>query len=1058
MAVPLEQFVKHLEDSGILAGDTLKDFIPPKASPKDAEELLRELMRQKKLTKFQAEQVWQGKGRSLVLGNYLLLEKIGQGGMGAVYKAEHRRMKRTVAVKMLLTDRLKNAAAAARFQREVEAAAKLEHPNIVTAFDADNANGVHLLVMQYVEGSDLSALVKKNGPFSIEQAVDYILQAAKGLEFAHKKGVVHRDIKPANLLLNTEGTVKILDMGLARIEAVGDAAPQAELTNTGNVMGTVDYMAPEQALDTKTADARADIYSLGCSLFYLLTGRATYQGDTVVKKILAHREHPIPSIRGFRPEVPEQIEVVFSKMVAKNVEDRYQTMTNVIDNLDRCGTRHEQSFNGQPLFSSLSDTGLTDFLKEVAAAAPRPVAVKKKSAPAENWAKNKKVLLIASGILGVLILAGVILNLKTKEGMLVVEVNEPDVEVQVLSEEGKIELTRKGEKSPITISVVPGEHRLKVTKDGFTVFAENFEIESGGTKPIKARLVPLADRAIAAASKGWQGWPEDAPKPAIAPFDAEQARKHQKEWADYLKLPVERTNGIGMKLVLIPPGEFTMGSTASEIEEALKFTDEDKYWQDCVKSEAPQHKVILTQPIYLGVNEVTQAEYEKVMGKNPSWFAATGEGKDQVAGMDTIGQPVETVDWNDAAEFCAKLSQQEKLKPFYFRAGEKVTMLDGTGYRLPTEAEWEFFCRAGTTTKYWTGDTDENLPQAGWFATNSGDRTHAVGELKANPFGLHDVHGNVWEWVQDAWEPTYYGQFQEKPALNPYGPSSAGSQRVLRGGSWFAPASRCRASDRYGPDPTHRNSDIGFRVSLVVDAVKKGEPTKPATTLNDAAFQKWMKDVAGMPAEEQVKAVAKKLQELNPDFDGGITPGIDSGMVRTLVIGTDGDADISPVRALPVLRWLTCRGSAPGRGRLSDLSPLQGLRLEHLDVGNTQVADLSTLKGMPLQTLICSDTPTVDLSPLNELPTLAIFRCGGTEVSDLSPLTGMTLHELHCDHTKVADLTALKGMPLTELRCDFTPERDSEIIRQIKSLETINGKPAAEFWKEVEEQQKGKKP
>src|SRR5579872_6475770 len=184
MPVPLEQFVKHLEESGLFRSDTLKDFLPPKSEPRDAEELARELVRQKKLTKFQAEEVWRGKGRSLVLGNYLLLEKIGQGGMGAVYKAEHRRMKRIVAIKMLPPKMLDNAAAAARFQREVEAAAKLNHPNIVTAFDADNANGVHLLVMEYVEGSDLSWMVKRHGPFPVEQAVNCILQAARGLEAA----------------------------------------------------------------------------------------------------------------------------------------------------------------------------------------------------------------------------------------------------------------------------------------------------------------------------------------------------------------------------------------------------------------------------------------------------------------------------------------------------------------------------------------------------------------------------------------------------------------------------------------------------------------------------------------------------------------------------------------------------------------------------------------------------------------------------------------------------------------------------------------------------------
>ena len=271
-----------------------------------------------------------------------------------------------------------------------------------------------------------------------------------------------------------------------------------------------------------------------------------------------------------------------------------------------------------------------------------------------------------------------------------------------------------------------------------------------------------------------------------------------------------------------------MGSTPAEIEEALKVAagDEEwqKHWQECIKSEAPQHKVILTQPIYLGVHEVTQAQYEKVVGQNPSHFAATGPGKDAVVGLDTSSHPVEMVSWNGAAEFCAKLSEKEKLKPFYSRAGETVTMLEGTGYRLPTEAEWEFACRAGTTTKYWTGDKDDELVRAAWFGTNSGGRTHAVGELKANPFGLFDIHGNVWEWVQDWWEPTYYGQFRGKSALDPNGPSSAASLRVIRGGHWPYPASRCRASYRYALNPTPRDSDHGFRVALVLGVPRVGRP------------------------------------------------------------------------------------------------------------------------------------------------------------------------------------------------------------------------------------------
>ncbi len=190
----------------------------------------------------------------------------------------------------------KDAAALARFQREVVAAAKLNHSNIVTAYDADQANGIHFLVMEYVDGQDLSALVKKQGPFPAVKAVNYVLQAARGLEFAHGEGVVHRDIKPANLLLDKKGTIKILDMGLARIDSPG--AAQAELTGTGAVMGTVDYMSPEQAYNTKHADARADIYSLGCTLYYL-----TLAKRFTVAKRWWRKSSPI-RIERFRPYVP----------------------------------------------------------------------------------------------------------------------------------------------------------------------------------------------------------------------------------------------------------------------------------------------------------------------------------------------------------------------------------------------------------------------------------------------------------------------------------------------------------------------------------------------------------------------------------------------------------------------------------------------------------------------------------------------------------------------------------------------------------------------------------
>ena len=218
MAVTLQQFIDSLTQSGLMTADEVSSFQqsrPPETQPKDAQTLAQALVQAGKLTKYQAQMVYQGRPKGLVFGEYTVLDKLGQGGMGVVLKAQHRRMKRMVAVKVLPASAMKSPDAVKRFYREVEAAAKLNHPNIVQAHDASEHEGIHYLVMEYVEGSDLGALLKQHGPLPIPQAVNCILQAARGLEYAHRHGIVHRDIKPGNLLVDQEGTVKILDMGLA---------------------------------------------------------------------------------------------------------------------------------------------------------------------------------------------------------------------------------------------------------------------------------------------------------------------------------------------------------------------------------------------------------------------------------------------------------------------------------------------------------------------------------------------------------------------------------------------------------------------------------------------------------------------------------------------------------------------------------------------------------------------------------------------------------------------------------------------------------------------------
>jgi len=339
MSVSLEQFVDSLTASGLLGSDELRRFIdglPIENRPAEAHELAEALVAHRRLTRFQSQAVYRGKAQGLILGNYTIVDLLGAGGMGQVFKAEHRRMKRVVALKVLPPAKTKTQFALHRFQREMEAAAKLDHPNIVAAYDADEANGTHFLVMQLVDGQNLASLVKENGPLDVSAAIDCITQIARGLNYAHSQGIIHRDIKPSNLLLDKNGCVKILDMGLARVlQTVDRSAATAvdELTNSGQIIGTVDYMSPEQALNTKHADHRSDIYSLGCTLHYLLTGAPVYDGGTPMERLLAHRERPVPRLSSVCPEVPPQLDAIFARLLAKKPEDRYQSVSEVLREL-----------------------------------------------------------------------------------------------------------------------------------------------------------------------------------------------------------------------------------------------------------------------------------------------------------------------------------------------------------------------------------------------------------------------------------------------------------------------------------------------------------------------------------------------------------------------------------------------------------------------------------------------------------------------------------------------------------------------------------------------------
>jgi serine/threonine protein kinase len=280
------------------------------------------------LTEWQTEKLLEGRHRGFFVGKYKVLDQLGSGGMGSVYLAQHRVMRHRVAIKVLPKILLaKDAGYLERFFQEARAAARLNHPNVVRAFDIDQEGEMHFLVMDYIAGEDLQKKVAREGPLEFRQAAEFARQAALGLAHAHGHGLVHRDVKPSNLIVDRQGTVKLLDLGLARMS--DDESPSLTVAGGNDMLGTADYLSPEQALDSHGIDHRADIYSLGCTLYYLLTGKPPFPDGTLAQRIMNHQTARPSSIRNVRPDAPTELCAICDKMMAKKPAERHQSADDV---------------------------------------------------------------------------------------------------------------------------------------------------------------------------------------------------------------------------------------------------------------------------------------------------------------------------------------------------------------------------------------------------------------------------------------------------------------------------------------------------------------------------------------------------------------------------------------------------------------------------------------------------------------------------------------------------------------------------------------------------------
>jgi formylglycine-generating enzyme required for sulfatase activity len=320
------EFLRAIEATGFLAADqfhALNGWVQLKRP--DTQEIARELNKRGWLTGFQIKEIFRGRGKSLAIGPYRILDLLGEGGMGRVFRALHTRLGREVALKVIRREKLANPMTVRRFRQEIQAVAQLSHPNVVLAFDADEAGGDHYLAMEYVDGVDLTKYVRDRGPLPVTVACDYVRQAALGLHHAYERGLVHRDVKPSNLIAAKTGQVKVLDLGLAMLNEGLGSESATRVTQEGFVIGTPDFLAPEQAQNPLHVDTRADIYSLGATLYYLLTGKVPYEGNNPTEKLMKHVSDPPPSLLKRLPTAPPQLDQLIQWLMAKDPKARPQT-------------------------------------------------------------------------------------------------------------------------------------------------------------------------------------------------------------------------------------------------------------------------------------------------------------------------------------------------------------------------------------------------------------------------------------------------------------------------------------------------------------------------------------------------------------------------------------------------------------------------------------------------------------------------------------------------------------------------------------------------------------